>query len=204
MNKKKIRYPIIVEGKYDKNTLSQLFDTTVISVGGFSIFNSVQKQSLIRKIAENGIILLTDSDAGGKQIRSFLMGILPKEKIFNAYIPKIAGKERRKKAPSRAGLLGVEGMGREELEKALAPFVVDDEKYGCEAKSGKMITKVDFFVDKLSGADNSSLRREMICRELDLPDDMSANALLEALNLLIGYDEYRAMCKRLFCEEENK
>ena len=103
----KIALPIIVEGKYDKSTLLSIFDTTVVTLGGFGIFNSKEKQSLIRKIAKDGIIVLTDSDGAGKTIRSFLNGIIPKDKIYNLYIPKIEGKEKRKSAPSKEGLLGV-------------------------------------------------------------------------------------------------
>jgi ribonuclease M5 len=99
----KITLPIIVEGRYDKTTISTYFDATVITTGGFAVFNSKEKQSLIRKLGERGgVILLTDSDGGGRQIRSFLQGILPKEKIHNAYVPEISGKERRKTKASRA------------------------------------------------------------------------------------------------------
>ena len=99
-----ITMPVIVEGRYDKSALLGIFDATVITTGGFSVFNSSEKRALIRKIAENGVIVLTDSDAGGKQIRSYLSSILPKEKIFNLYIPRIAGKEKRKTAPSKEGM----------------------------------------------------------------------------------------------------
>ena len=98
MEKLRIDRPIIVEGKYDKNTILQIFDANVIYVGGFSIFNAKEKQSLIRKLGERGAIILTDSDAGGRQIRSFLCSILPRDKVYNAYIPQIVGKERRKKS----------------------------------------------------------------------------------------------------------
>ena len=122
MEKLRLKYPIIVEGKYDKNTLSQIFEGVIISVGGFSVFNSKEKQALLRKVARDGIILFTDSDGGGKQIRSFLNGILPREKIHNAYIPKIEGKEKRKTKSSAQGLLGVEGMRPEVLKKHLLLF----------------------------------------------------------------------------------
>ncbi len=195
--KKKIALPIIVEGRYDKNTLSQIFDATVITTGGFSVFNSKEKQALIKKLAKKGgIILLTDSDAGGKQIRNFLSGILPKEQIFNVYIPQIAGKEKRKKSPSKSGILGVEGMDREVLEKALAKFIVSG---ACQENSSennaKMLTKVDFYIDGLSGGDNSSALRAALAKELDLPIDMTANALIEAVNLLYSYEEYKAALK---------
>ena len=195
--KKKITLPIIVEGKYDKNTLSQIFDCTVITTGGFSVFNSKEKQLLLRRVCADGAIVLTDSDGGGKQIRSFLNSILPKEKIHNLYIPKIEGKERRKSAPSKAGTLGVEGMSREVLERVFAPFLADTKNEVLPAKSAKMITKVDFFEQKLTGSPNSSDRRRTLCRLAELPDDMTPNALLEALNLLYGYDGFSELVSKI-------
>ena len=189
----KISLPIVVEGKYDKSTLLSIFDTTVITLGGFGVFNSKEKQILLRRIASNGIILLTDSDGAGKVIRSFLNGIIPKEKIYNVYIPKVKGKEKRKTSPSKEGLLGVEGMGRDELVRVLSPFIDENGKFDKNSKySEKMITKVDFYMDKLTGFENSAARRDAIALHFGLPDGMSANALLEALNIITdkeGYDE---------------
>ncbi len=192
MEKKKISLPIIVEGKYDKNTLSQIFDARIFTLGGFGVFNSKEKQALLRRIAKDGVILLTDSDGGGRQIRSFLLGILPPDKVKNVYIPAIEGKEKRKTKASRSGLLGVEGMSREVLERLLAPFVEDGGRVELSAPDdGKTITKVDFYLDGLTGKDNSSERRRALCRYFDLPGDMTAKALIEALNLLVGYEEYK-------------
>ncbi len=203
MEKKKISLPIIVEGKYDKNTLSQIFDARIFTLGGFGVFNSKEKQALLRRIAKNGVILLTDSDGGGRQIRSFLLGILPPEKVKNVYIPKVEGKEKRKTKASRSGLLGVEGMSREVLERLLAPFVDDGGRVELSAQNdGKMITKVDFFVDGLTGADNSSERRRVLCRHFELPEDMTAKALIEALNLLVGYTEYKNAVSSLFADTD--
>ena len=196
--KKKISLPIIVEGKYDKNTLSQIFDCTVLATGGFSVFNSKEKQALLRRICADGAIVLTDSDGGGKQIRSFLNSILPKDKIHNLYIPKIEGKERRKSAPSKAGTLGVEGMSREVLERVLAPFTADGKNEKETEKSAKMITKVDFFEDKLTGCDNASANRATLCHHCNLPEDMTPNALLEAMNILYGYEEYKKIIAEVF------
>ena len=188
----KISLPILVEGKYDKNTLLSIFDTTVVTLGGFGVFNSKEKQALIRRIASSGIIVLTDSDGAGKVIRSFLNGIIPKDKIFNLYIPKIQGKEKRKTSPSKEGLLGVEGMGREELVRVLSPFVVsNDSDVTTREKDMELITKVDFYMDKLTGAENSAFRRDELARHFGLPDGMSANALLEALNIITDREEYR-------------
>ncbi len=198
--KKRIRLPIIVEGRYDKSTISSIFSATVITTGGFGIFNSKEKRALIKKLAERGgIILLTDSDGGGRQIRSYLSGILPKDKIFHVYIPQIEGKESRKKHASKAGFLGVEGVGREVLEKVLAPFIDEgacDEKR--ESSNTKMLTKLDFFNDGLSGGPSSSEKRGAVVRALGFPHDMSANALIEAINLTVGYDGYRKILEELF------
>lgn len=193
MEKLKISLPIIVEGRYDKSTLSGFIDATIITTDGFSIFNNKERQALIRRIAKNGIILLTDSDGGGKQIRKFLMGILPPDKIHNLYIPKVAGKESRKRKPSAGGTLGVEGMEKEVLLKLLTPFANGKNP----SKNTKMITKVDFFTDKLTGCDGASKNRRKLCALCDLPDDMTPNALLEAINLLYGYEEYKKMVEKI-------
>jgi ribonuclease M5 len=190
MEKKKISLPIIVEGKYDKATLAGLFDCTVISVGDFGIFNSQEKQALLRRLCADGAIVLTDSDGGGVQIRSFLSGILPKDKIYHAYIPRIEGKEKRKTKAGKAGLLGVEGMSRETLERALAPFIDNGGRVEFSAKKeGKMLTKVDFFEHGLTGAVGSAERRDRLSEAAGLPTGMTPNALLEAMNLLYPYDE---------------
>ena len=194
MEKLKIALPIIVEGRYDKATLSGYVDANIITTDGFSVFNNKEKQRLIRRLCENGVILLTDSDGGGRQIRSFLSGILPKDKIHHLYIPEIEGKERRKAHASAAGLLGVEGMKKEVILGLLEPFANGE----IQQKSEKMITKVDFFEDKLTGAPNSAARRAEICKALDLPHDMTPNALLAALNMLLGYEKYKELINRIF------
>lgn len=193
VEKIKISLPIIVEGKYDKIKLDSIFDATVIVTGGFSVFNNKDKQMMIRRIGEKGVIVLTDSDGGGKQIRSFLQNALPKEKIHNLYIPKIKGKERRKDHASKEGYLGVEGMEKEELVRIFTPFIGEE----SGRKTGKMITKVDFYADKLTGFENSSLLREQLCCLADLPADLTPNALLEAMNLLYGYDGYKSLVEKM-------
>ena len=198
MEKKKIALPIIVEGKYDKTTLSSMFDCTVISVGGFGVFNSKEKQALLRRLCANGAVILTDSDGGGVQIRSFLSGILPKEKISHAYIPKVEGKEKRKTKAGKEGLLGVEGMSRETLERVLAPFIEDGGRVEFSVrKSEKMLTKVDFFENGLTGAAGSADRRDRLCDLAGLPRGMTPNALLEALNLLFSYDEAISLIEKI-------
>ena len=197
----RISLPIVVEGRYDKSTLLSIFDTTVITLGGFAVFNSKEKQLLLRRVAKDGIIVLTDSDGAGKQIRAFLNGIIPKEKIYNLYIPKIAGKEKRKSAPSKEGLLGVEGMSREELIRVLSPFTVKDGgDVPTRKNSAEMITKVDFYLHKLTGADNSAAKRDKLALYFNLPTGMTPNALLEALNIVTDKDGFERAATE--CEAE--
>ena len=186
----RLKLPLIVEGRYDKSALSGFVDGVILTTGGFSIFNDKEKQALIRRISDDGIVVLTDSDGGGRQIRSFLSGILPSDKIHHIFIPRIAGKEKRKRAPSKSGTLGVEGMTREVLERLLLPFCIDTDK---PTSPKKEVTKTDFYLDGLSGSDGASLKRAEICRMAGLPEDMTSKALLEAINLLFGYEEYKTM-----------
>lgn len=193
MKRLKISLPIIVEGRYDKSTLAGFVDATVITTEGFGIFNNKEKQALIRRLCGDGVIVLTDSDGGGRQIRSFLAGILPSGKIHNLHIPKIHGKESRKAHHSAAGTLGVEGMTREVLERLLLPFADGS----SEHSGGREITKTDFYLDGFSGTDNASDRRARLAALAALPEDMSANALLEAMNILYGYDGYKALLENI-------
>ena len=200
--KPRVSLPIIVEGRYDKSTLESIVDAHVLTTGGFSIFNNKEKQELLKRLAVNGIIVLTDSDGGGVQIRSFLKGIIPKDKIYNLYIPKKEGKEKRKARPSRSGLIGVEGMGREVLLEILAPFI--NAKDASPRRDGREITKTDFYFDGLSGRENSSSARASLAKLCCLPTDMSATALLEAMNLLYGYDEYKRFVQIISSDEKSE
>lgn len=191
MEKIKISLPIIVEGRYDKSTLSGFVDATIITTDGFSVFNNKEKQALLRRLCARGAIVMTDSDGAGKQIRSFLLGILPNVGIYNLHIPKIKGKESRKTHGSAEGTLGVEGMSREVLERLLLPFC------GDAPSRSREITKLDFYEDGLSGGDNSAARRDALASLASLPSGMSAKALLEAMNLLFGYDEYKEMIEKI-------
>ena len=152
----------------------------------------------MRLAEKKGIILLTDSDGGGIQTRKFLMSILPKDKVYNLYIPKIEGKEKRKEKASKAGLLGVEGMKREVLEKLFAPFAKNE---GVSQKNEiltcKMITKLDFFEDGLSGGVGASEKRDAVAAMFDLPSGMSAKALLEALNIISDFEEYKTAVSKV-------
>ena len=187
MDKLRVRYPVIVEGKYDKIALSALFDTPVFSTGGFSVFHSEGTRALLLRLAEKSpLILLTDSDGGGRQIRGFLSGILPPEKVIHLYIPKIQGKEKRKTKPGKAGLLGVEGMTPEVLKTVFAPFLSDAPERAASAP----ITKTDLFALGLSGKAGAEARRAELATSLGLPEDLPANALLDALNVLFSRDEF--------------
>ena len=198
--KPRIKYPVIVEGRYDKITLSSIFSGHFITTEGFSVFNSKEKQTLIRRIAERGIILLCDSDAGGRQIRSFLLGALPKEKIINLYIPEIEGKEKRKRAPSKSGRLGVEGMPREVLTKLLSPYTEQGE--GLPAVTE--LTKRELYLDGLSGGEGAKEKRETLAKKLGLPREMSANALIEAINLTVGKEGYDAAMAELLASKNDE
>lgn len=188
--------PVIVEGKYDKITLSSILDANIIQTDGFAIFNKKEKLSLLRWLGEKyGVILLTDSDGGGRQIRSYLLSALPKEKVINLYIPQIAGKEKRKKTASKSGLLGVEGMDAQILREMFLPFAANANTK--EKQKGGPVTKSDFYFDGLSGADGSAERRRALALALSLPEDMTSNALLEAINLLIDKEEYKKIIERI-------
>lgn len=175
--------PVIVEGKYDKQKLSAILNTTIITTNGFRIFNDREKRALIRRLAEkNGIFVLTDADGAGLVIRNLLRGCVPKEKITHLYIPAVAGKERRKAAPSKEGLLGVEGIDEETLTHIFAPFAVGED--ACRTQEKQSVSKADFYDAGLSGGEGSAERRARLAKHFRLPPHMSANALLEAINLL--------------------
>ena len=178
--------PILVEGKYDKNTLSQLVDAHIVPLGGFSMFHNRDLVALLRRLArERGVLVLTDSDRGGMQIRHRLAGILPPDRVTHLYIPKIEGKESRKAHRSREGYLGVEGMDRETLLRLLAPFFVD-----APPRKGLSLTKADFYRLGLSGGEGSAALRARLAAALDLPQDLSATALLDTVNLLCTEEEW--------------
>ena len=200
---KKIKEVIVVEGRYDKNTLSQVVDATVVTLGGFAVFNDREKLAFLRRLAlERGLIVLTDSDGAGFVIRNYLKGALPRDLVKQAYIPDIHGKERRKRAPGKEGKLGVEGMRPqvllESLRRAGATFL-DEEDQSTAPK--EPITKADLFALGLTGGTGSAARRQALLRQLDLPEHLTANALLEALNLLYTREAFLKSTESLFSEE---
>ncbi len=190
-----ISLPIIVEGKYDRERVLSVAKATVITTDGFGIFKKDEKAALIRILAAaGGVIVLTDSDGAGLVIRNYIHGILPPDKIFDIYTPEVRGKEKRKAEPSKAGLLGVEGMSRDWLEKALAPFAGGISR--CEPK----VTKTDFYLLGLSGGDGSSEKRKKLARLLDLPCNLSSNSLINAINLAVSEKEYLSAIEKLKTE----
>ena len=179
----KIKEAIIVEGRYDKNTLSQIVDAPILETKGFGIFKDKQQMALLRAVAEKrGLIVFTDSDGAGFVIRNHLKSAIAGKYLKHAYIPDVYGKERRKAAPGKEGKLGVEGMRPEIILDALrrAGATIEGESQSAES----CITKQDMMDLGLSGGPDSSAKRLMLLKKLNLPEHMSANAMLQALNLL--------------------
>ena len=184
MEKPKIQEVIVVEGRYDKNTLLQVVDASVLELGGFGIFNDREKTALLHRLAETrGIILFTDPDGAGFVIRNRLKGAIPTGRVLHAYVPDVYGKEKRKRKGGKEGKLGVEGMKPEILLDALrrAGATIDEES----TVKGKSITKADLYDLGLIGPDSVE-KRKALCKRLELPEHLSANALVEVLNLLMS------------------
>ena len=189
----KIREVIVVEGRYDKNTLSQVVDATILETKGFGIFKDKAQLRLLRRAAQaRGLIVLTDSDGAGFVIRNYLRGVLPPERVKHAYIPDVPGKERRKAAPGKEGKLGVEGMSPELLLEALRRAGATVEG-GTAAPTRGRITKADLVELGLSGGVGSGEKRLTLLKKLGLPEHMSPNAMLQALNLLYTREELEAL-----------
>jgi ribonuclease M5 len=184
----KIREAIVVEGRYDKNTLSQIVDAPIFETSGFGIMKDKAQLSLLRKVADTrGLIVFTDSDGAGFVIRNFLKGAIQAHQLKHAYIPDIYGKERRKSAPGKEGKLGVEGMRPEVIVDALRKAGATVEGESATHTTGN-ITKQDLVELGLSGGQDSSEKRKQLLKKLQLPEHMSSNAMLQALNLLIDLE----------------
>lgn len=195
----KITPAIIVEGRYDKNKIKQIFDTVVLDTNGFGIFNNAENAALIKRLAKTcGIVVLTDSDQAGFQIRNYIKNITQGEKLYNAYIPDVYGKERRKSKPSAEGKLGVEGIEDNVIIEAVRKSgAIIQENYGM-AHRGK-ITKTDFYELGLTGGEESRKKRKALLLKLELPENMMTNALLEMVNILCTKEEL----ERLIIENDN-
>lgn len=192
----KIEQAIIVEGKYDKIKLSSIVNAVIIVTNGFGIFKDEEKLELIRYYArKTGIIILTDSDSAGFQIRNHIKGAVKNGKIYNVYIPDIMGKEKRKVKPSAEGKLGVEGVEKKIILKAF-------ENAGITASESSdnsipEITKTDLYMFGLSGGNNSSILRKKLLAYLKLPSLLSANSMLEVLNTMMSYDELKEIMDKI-------
>ena len=192
----KIPYPVIVEVRYDKLRLESVIEAHIIPTDGFGIFKKEEKASMLRALAQKTpLILLTDSDGAGKLIRSHLTSVLPPERVIQLYVPRIAGKEKRKNEASAEGILGVEGMERTLLYELFAPYA------NAEAVENRMaenpLSKTDFYEDGLTGGEGSREKRDALCIRLGLPTGMTPNALLAALRVLCTYEEYCALVERV-------
>lgn len=190
--KPRVREVIVVEGRYDKNTLLQAVDAAVIETGGFAVFNDREKTDYLRRLAQTrGLILLTDPDGAGFVIRDYLKGVLPPDRLKQAYVPDVYGRERRKKKGGKEGKLGVEGMSPAVLVEALrrAGATFED---GPAAPRRTGLTKADLLEKGLIGP-GSAARRAALQQRLGLPARLTANGLLEALDLLLTRAEFDAL-----------
>ncbi len=196
----RIKEAILVEGRYDVNTIRQIVDTMVLETGGFRIFNNKEGLGLLGRIAQTrGLIVLTDSDGAGFVIRNYIKGALPPGCVKQAYIPDIKGKERRKRHGSKEGKLGVEGMRPEVIEEALrragAVFLEGEE--AAARPSVQAVTKADLFAWGLSGGEGSATRRKRLLRILELPEHMSSKALMEFINATGSREELETAVAKL-------
>ena len=188
----KISEVIVVEGRYDKNTLSQVVDAVIIETSGFGVFNDKEKQQLLRTLAQKrGMIVFTDSDGAGFVIRNFIKGCVDPKYLKHAYIPDVYGKERRKAKYSKEGKLGVEGMKPQVLLDALirAGATVDGESVDKKTE----ISKADMYAMGLSGRADSSKKRAELLKHLQLPERMTADGLLQVLNALMTREEFMGL-----------
>ncbi|MBQ7344514.1 MAG: DUF4093 domain-containing protein [Oscillospiraceae bacterium] len=192
----RIKEAIVVEGRYDKNTLSQIVDAPIFETSGFGIFKDREKMSMLRRVAEKrGLIVFTDPDGAGFVIRNHMKSAIPGRYLKHAYIPDIYGKERRKAAPGKEGKLGVEGMARDVILEALYRCGATIEGQDLPPVAG--ITKQDLVELGLSGGKDSAQKRLALLKKLELPEHMSANAMLQALELLYTLDELKEMVSDL-------
>ncbi len=202
MKKIDLAVPVIVEGKYDKAALASIVNAVIITTEGFGIFKNSEKRALIRRLSENGIIVLCDSDGAGGVIRSHISSFVPKDKLYQLYVPRIYGKERRKAKPSKEGVLGVEGVPYTTLTDAILRFTKKNPELLAEptknrVSSERKVTKTDFYRGGFSGGDGAVELRRRLAIEVGLPENMTANSLLAAINFIMTYDEYNEAVKRV-------
>lgn len=194
----KIREAVVVEGKYDAARLRTVVDTVVVQTDGFSLFKDKQKRHLLRELAEKrGLIVLTDSDSAGFVIRDHISGALPRGQVKHAYIPEIAGKEKRKSAPSAEGLLGVEGVNGSVILAALLRAGATVEQGTDASLPPPFLNKARLYEDGLVGQENSAVRRETLLKMVGLPHRLSANRLIEVLNAILTEERYEELLRAL-------
>lgn len=192
---------IIVEGRYDKNKLKQIFDAMVLDIGGFGIFKDEEKAAFIRRLArERGILIFTDGDHAGFLLRGYLKNIAAGGKIYHAYIPDFYGKEKRKSRPSKEGKIGVEGAPDQAIIQAVRRSGAPMGDEAAPLSIGEPADKGDFYALGLSGGPDAAQKRRRLLRLLELPENMTANALLEAVNLLGG----KALLEQLTRQEKQE
>ncbi len=195
----KIAEAVIVEGVYDKIKLSGFLDGVIFATGGFSIFSNKSKLETIKTLAsKTGIVILTDSDSAGFKIRNYIKQFIPEEQIKHAYIPDIAGKEKRKARASKEGLLGVEGISAEIIIDALRKSGCEIDGSAAEPSKAREITKSDLFALGLSGGEASAEKRHTLANALGMPSKISANMLLSVLNRLLSFEELQELTNELF------
>lgn len=188
----KLKEAVIVEGRYDKIKLKNLIDAPIIETNGFRIFNDKERRDMIRQIADRrGILIMTDSDGAGLVIRNFLNGAVDKSKIKHCYIPQLEGKEKRKEQKSKEGYLGVEGVPDDVIIEAIRKSGAT--VIGEEAAQTNEITKADLFTLGLTGSSNSAQKRKKLLKKLNMPDYLSTNAMLTALNCLYSLEELKSL-----------
>lgn len=191
---------VVVEGKYDRARLAALIDAPILQTDGFGVFRDRATRTLLRRYAkERGLIVLTDSDAAGRLIRGHIESIVGKDAdVVHLYIPKVRGKERRKTAPSKEGLLGVEGM---EGEVLLALF----SRYeACKGEEKEPLTRAELYEWGLFGREDCTERRRLVLQAMELPEDLGVNRLLDAINFFYGKEKFEALCEKLFYSDKNE
>ncbi|MCI8405758.1 MAG: DUF4093 domain-containing protein [Oscillospiraceae bacterium] len=203
MERLKLSRIVIVEGKYDKIRLEGLIEGTILTTDGFRIYRDKSRLRMLRELAlKRGAAVVTDSDQAGFQLRGFLRSVLRGADLVQVYIPQLAGKEKRKRAPGAEGLLGVEGMALPLLEELFRRAGALDPPGVQRQEAGLKITREDFYQDGFSGGPDAARRREALLKHLGLPNHLSAKALLEVINSLIAYPEYRSFADSLSGPQE--
>ncbi len=194
MEKIALAVPVIVEGKYDKAALCSVVDAAIVTTDGFGVFRDAEKRALIKRVSERGVVVLCDSDKAGGVIRSFLNGVVEKDRIYPVYAPRVPGKEKRKKTASKEGILGVEGLGSAALRAVFETLVERNPhllRDGGGSPPREEVTKGDFYEDGFSGKDGAAAARDRLAEHFGLPPGMTSGALLSAINVIADRPAYK-------------